>query len=225
MLPFPNAPRPQRAIQRFARTAAVLVAVTAPGTVHAQQPPTPAAPVFTKAIVIGGMQIGESQLALVKGEFTRGKWAMVSDLTRDGTRETWAATPTRARSRDEYVLWASSSAVRRYTRAGGHGFFAEAGAGMSQLTLRSRADDDAVTTRKGNIVMATWGAGTRVNLGGARSFVELAYRSAVPLQTRHLHIAATPPAGSTDEAVTYQSWYLGRAKPTGQFYAALGVRF
>jgi hypothetical protein len=184
----------------------------------------PGAPPRSRSLVLGGMIVGTSRLALVKGELARGKWALVSDLTRDDTRESWDATITRAASRDEYVLWASSSALRRYTRPGGRGFYVEAGAGMSQLSLRSRTEEGATTRRKASLALATWGVGTRVAVRADRAFVELAFRSAVPLQTRHLHAADEPPAGSTSTRVSYQSWYLGRGKSTGQFFVALGLR-
>jgi hypothetical protein len=55
------------------------------------------------------------------------------------------------------------------------------------------------------------------------AFVELGLRSAVPLATRHVHAGATPPAGSTRESVSYQSWYFGRGKPSSQIYVGVGL--
>jgi hypothetical protein len=200
--------------------------VSAQGVIDAPSTPVSSSShPLTSAVVFGGMILGDSRLALVKGELSRGKWAAVGDITRDDTRESWEATPQRLGSQDSYVLWATSTTIRRYSRTGGRGVYAEIGGGAARMTLRSRVNNAADTTRTATIPMATWGVGTRAGLGRTRAFVELAYRSAVPLQTRHVHIDATPPAGSTNDAISYRSWYLGRGKPSGQLYAALGVRF
>ena len=47
----------------------------------------------------------------------------------------------------------------------------------------------------------------------------------VVLSERHLYTDDAHPAGSTDDFVTYHSWYFKRGRSTGQPYAGIGMRF
>jgi hypothetical protein len=149
--------------------------------------------------------------------------ALVADVSRDGVTERWPEGATQVASRGEYVMWAASASARRYTRPGGRGFFAEAGGGAAHATLDVTPDAGAAVTRRATVPMAVWGAGGRLGVGRTPAFVELGVRSAIPLATRHLHPGATPPAGSTRESVSYQSWYFGRGKPSSQMYVGVGL--
>lgn len=169
----------------------------------------------------GGMIVGESRLAITKSSISHGRWALMLDLTRDDTRETWEVDD----SRGEYVLWGLSAQIRRYSRDGERGFFAEAGAGSAKASLRVLDALDAHTDRSATIPMATWGIGGRFGIGSTASFIEVGYRSAIALRERHLHSDTTPPVGSTDDFVTYHSWYFKQGRATGQPYLGIGWRF
>jgi hypothetical protein len=214
-----------------ARVAAALPCVVA-APVLAQAPVSDAPPAPTTApatraatsLVAGGFLIGDSRLALLKGEHARGRWALVADVTRDAVAERWTPSATQVASRGEYVMWGASAALRRYTRDAGRGFFAEVGGGAARATLDVTPDGGARVTRRATVPLATWGVGGRAGLGRMPAFVEGGLRSAIPLATRHLHAGDSPPVGSTRELVTYQSWYFGRGKPSSQMYLGIGLR-
>jgi hypothetical protein len=202
-----------------ARAVALLVtalAVTSPDAA-AQD-----APARASSVAVGGFLIGESRLVLAKVERARGRWALVADVTRDGVRERWPADATHGASRGDYVMWSASAAVRRYTRPGARGFFAEASGGAARATLEVTGDG-AARTRTATVPLAAWGAGGRLGIARSPAFVELGYRSAIPLATRHLHTDDVAPDGSTRESVTTRSWYFGRGKPASQLYVGVGL--
>jgi hypothetical protein len=121
------------------------------------------------------------------------------------------------------VLWAASLAARRYTGEGGRGLYAEVGGGAGRATLDVTPDGGATVVRRATVPLATVGVGGRLGVGRTPAFVELGLRSAIPLATRHLHAGAAPPAGSTREPVSYQSWYFGRGRASSQMYVGIGV--
>lgn len=167
----------------------------------------------------GGVVVGDSRLYLAKGSVARGRWALMLDLTRDATRERWNVDD----SRGDYIAWGASAQLRRYSREDALGWFLEGGAGSARAALKVQAGDLA-ERRTGNVALGTWGAGARVGVGGA-AFLELGYRGIVVLTERHLYTDDAPPPGSTDDFVTYRSWYFKRGRSTGQPYAGVGLRF
>jgi hypothetical protein len=176
------------------------------------------------AVAVGGFVIGPSRLALVKIEAARGRWSVVGDLTRDATQEEWEASATQIASRGDYVAWAAMGAVRRYARSGARGVFAELGGGAARATLTVTEPGVADVGRRGTVPLAAWGLGWRSGGPQALGFVELGFRNGVGLATRHLYVDGASPPGSTEQAVSYRSWYLGAGQPTSQFYIALGLR-
>jgi hypothetical protein len=144
-------------------------------------------------------------------------------VTRDGVNERWTPTSTQVASRGAYVLWAASLSARRYTREGGRGFYGEVGGGAGRATLEVTPDAGATVARRATVPLATLGIGGRLGVGQTPAFVELGLRSAIPLATHHLHAGATPPAGSTRDLVSYQSWYFGRGKASSQMYVGIGL--
>ncbi len=188
-------------------------------------PPTagdPAAPRAT-SLLLGGFAVAKSRLALAKLEHARGRWALVADVTRDGVKEDWSARAARPASRGDYVLWAASAAARRYGRPGARGFYAEAGGGVARAALEVTPDGGAAATRRAGVPLAVLGAGGRFGIGRTPAFVELGWRTSVPLATRHLYTDAAPPVGSTRDPVSYHSWYLGRGKASSQLFIGLGA--
>jgi hypothetical protein len=176
---------------------------------------------LTSSVMVGGVAIEDSRLALGKFSLERGHWALVADITRDATRERWDLDA----SRGDYTLWGGSLHARRYSRPGGRGFFVEAGGGAGRAALNVTEADGTQERRKATVPLAAWGVGGRISLGRSAGFLELGYRSITPLATRHLHAGDTAPEGSTRDFVTYQSWYFGRGKSTGQPYLGLGLTF
>jgi hypothetical protein len=197
----------------------------APATVgvRAVQTPSANAPASATSLLLGGFLIADSRLALAKVEHARGRWALVGDVTRDGVNERWTPTSTQVASRGAYVLWAASLSARRYTREGGRGFYGEVGGGAGRATLEVTPDAGATVARRATVPLATLGIGGRLGVGQTPAFVELGLRSAIPLATHHLHAGATPPAGSTRDLVSYQSWYFGRGKASSQMYVGIGL--
>lgn len=185
------------------------------------QPPTREAASVGVSVMAGGMAVGDSRLALTKVSIDAGRWALMLDLTRDDTRESWDVDD----SRGTYVLWGLSAQVRRYTRAGGRGFYAEAGAGSAKASLRVTDAQGAHTNRSATIPMGTWGVGGRFGIGSSASFIEVGYRSAIALRERHVYTDATPPEGSTNDFVTYHSWFFKQGRATGQPYLGIGLHF
>lgn len=176
------------------------------------------------AALVGGFAISDSRLGLAKFEKSHGKWSLISDLTRDATSEQWDAAADQIASRGQYVLWASSTSLRRYTRANGRGLYAEIGGGLGKAKLEVTPVGQRATTHRTNVPFATWGVGGRRGLGYGGLFVEGGFRTAIPLATRHAYAGASAPEGSTREPISYQSWYFGRGKGTSQMYLGLGVR-
>lgn len=185
------------------------------------QPPVRQAATVSVSVMAGGMIVGDSRLAITKASIASGRWALMLDLTRDDTRETWDVDD----SRGDYVLWGLSGQIRRYSRDGERGFFAEAGAGSAKASLRVTGAGGAHTDRSATIPMATWGVGGRFGVGSSAAFIEVGYRSAIALRERHLYTDANPPEGSTDDFVTYHSWFFKQGRATGQPYVGVGVRF
>jgi hypothetical protein len=175
------------------------------------------------SVMLGGFAVARSRLALAKAEHARGLWSVLADVTRDGVRERWTARAPQPASRGDYVLWAASAGVRRYTRPGARGFYAEGGGGVARATLDVTPEGGAATVRRATVPLAALGAGGRFGIGRTPAFVELGLRTSVPLQTRHLYTDATPPAGGTREPVSYHSWYLGRGKASSQMFVGVGV--
>lgn len=185
------------------------------------QPPIRDSSAVAVSIMGGGMLVGDSRLAVTKASLEGERWALMLDLTRDDTRETWELDD----SRGEYVLWALSAQLRRYSRHGGRGFFFEAGAGSARASLLVTEVGGAATNRHATVPMATWGVGGRFGIGRSVSFVEVGYRSAIALRERHMFTDAVPPEGSTNDFVTYHSWYFRQGRATGQPYLGIGLRF
>lgn len=185
------------------------------------QPPAREATTVGVSVMAGGMIVGDSRLAITKASIARGRWALMLDLTRDDTRESWDVDD----SSGEYVLWGLSAQLRRYSRDGERGFFAEAGAGSAKASLRVIDAEGGHIDRAASLPMATWGIGGRFGIGSSTSFIEVGFRSAIALRERHLHADATPPEGSTDDFVTYHSWYFKQGRATGQPYLGIGLRF
>jgi hypothetical protein len=175
------------------------------------------------SLMLGGFAVAQSRLALAKAEHARGLWSVIADVTRDGVRERWTARAPQPASRGAYVLWAASAGVRRYTRAGARGFYAEGGGGVSRASLEVTPEGGVAAVRRATVPLAALGAGGRFGIGRTPAFVELGLRTSVPLQTRHLYTDAAPPAGGRREPVSYHSWYLGRGKPSSQMFVGVGV--
>jgi hypothetical protein len=192
-----------------------------------REPATAAADVATASrgtsLLLGGFAVANSRLGLAKLEHARGQWALVADVTRDGVKEDWSARAAQPASRGDYVLWAASAAVRRYSRPGARGLYAEAGGGVARAALEVTPDGGAAATRRAGVPLAALGAGGRFGIGRTPAFVELGWRTSVPLATRHLYTDAAPPAGSTRDPVSYHSWYLGRGKASSQLFIGLGA--
>lgn len=185
------------------------------------QPPIRDSSAVAVSIMGGGMLVGDSRLALSKASLEGERWAFMLDLTRDDTRETWEIDD----SRGEYVLWALSAQLRRYSRHGGRGFFVEAGGGSAKASLLVADAGGASTTRHATVPMATWGGGGRFGTSRSSSFVEVGYRSVIALRERHMFTEAAAPEGSRKDFVTYHSWYFKRGRATGQPYLGVGLRF
>jgi hypothetical protein len=120
-------------------------------------------------------------------------------------------------------MWSASAAVRRYTRPEARGFFAEAGGGAARAALAVSPEGAGEETRRATLPLAAWGVGGRFGIGRSPAFLELGYRSAIPLATRHLYTDDAAPEGSTREGVTYRSWYFGRGRPASQLYVGVGL--
>lgn len=120
------------------------------------------------------------------------------------------------------MLWAYGITGRLYGRPPGRGPFGEVGIVRAHPRLRVTDSAGATATRRAALPMLSWGAGWRSGLGGQARwrgvFGELALRSSVFLRERHLYTDPTPPAGSTEEALTDRSWYFGRGAVSSSFY-------
>ncbi len=217
-------PAPAALLLALVATPAVAQEATAPRDRLSVSPVVaPPPPARATSLVLGGFAVAKSRLALAKLEHARDQWALIADVTRDGVKERWSARTARPASRGDYVMWAASAAVRRYSRPGARGLYAEAGGGVGRAALEVTSDGGEGATRRAVVPLAALGAGARFGIGRTPAFVELGLRTSVPLATRHLYTDAAPPAGSTRDPVTYQSWYLGRGKASSQLFIGLGA--
>ena len=174
----------------------------------------------SKSLFLGGFLIKKSTLFIGKVGFERGHFGVVADITRDAVKEKWEVDNTKG----HYVLWVYSLSGRYYFRPMGRSFFAEVGVGTSKANLTVDYGSHSIK-KTTSLPLASWGLGWRFGKKPRGLFGEVGFRNAYALKERHLYTDATKPAGSTNEGVTYHSWYFKKGKSTASLYLGVGFSF